>query len=358
VSTPKAVEARVDPARGAWIVEVGARCPLGLNSLQVTTAARARKLEARESRLVDKRNQPVGTVRSRFLPEDLFGIERLVRLGAPALREAGRHLLGPVPLVVGIADRERPDVGDDVEADLLPRLVKASEVAVDEARSLVVRGGHASFVGALEAALVKLEQGAPAVLVGCVDSLVHPAAVAWLDAAHRLHADGTEDGIIPSEAAAFALLVPGGPIDARAFRAPAPTPLAALRWARSARDESALDPEGPIAAETLTSLVQAALSALGAPPAWLMTDLDEMHRVREWSRVELRCHPVFERAEHCRVPDLFGDVGAATGALAAAYACRGWALGGAPRDAMVAALAADGAARGVFALQEAGEGSR
>ena len=345
-------------ARGAWLVEVGARGPLGLNSLQLATAARARKMEARESALLDKHERSVGSVRARFLPDELFGLERLVQLGAPALREAGRSLLAPVPLVVGIAEAERPDVGAAVEAELLPRLIRAGEIAVDEARSLTVRGGQASFVMALEAGLGLLAQGAPAVLVGCVDSLVHPDAVAWLDAGHRLHADLTEDGIIPSEAAAFALLVPGGAIDARLFRAAAPSPLAALRWARSARDESVLDPDGPIVAEVLTGLVHGGLGTLGAPPAWLMTDLDEMHRVREWSRVELRSYPVFERAQHDRVPDLFGDVGAATGALAAAYACRSWSLGGAPGGALLVALAADGPPRGVFVLEDAVEGLR
>ncbi|MFT3764214.1 MAG: beta-ketoacyl synthase N-terminal-like domain-containing protein [Minicystis sp.] len=337
----------------AWIAEVGARGPLGLNSLQVTTAARAGKLEVRESLDLDKRKRPIGSARARFLPEDLVGIERLVRLGAPALREAGRALLPAVPLVVGIAGSERPDVGAEVEAEIVPRLARAAEIAIDEARSSVIRAGNASFVMALEAAIALLDKGAPAVLVGGVDSLVHPAAYAWLDAAHRLHAEGTEDGIIPAEAAAFVMLVPGGAIDGRLFRPPAPMPLAGVRFARSGREVAALDPDGPILAETLTSLVQAALVASGAPPAWVISDLDEMHRVREWSRVELRCHPVFEGAQHDRLPDLFGDVGAATGALAAAYACRGWSLGGSPRGVMLATLASDGAERGVLAIEEA-----
>lgn len=339
---------------GATIVAVGARCPLGLNSLQVTTAARAGKIEVRESALRDKRDRAVGTCRARFLPEEVTGIERLLRLGAPALREAGRALAGAAPMVLGIAEAERPDVDATIAAELAPRLSQVSEVAVDLERSSVVRAGNASFVIAMESALGLIAEGAPAVILGCVDSLVNEAAIAWLDAAHRLHAEGTEDGIIPSEAAAFVLLLAGDDGAARALRPNAmAAPMASVRFARSGRDPSALDPEGPILAEVMTELVRGALAALRSPPGWLFTDLDEMHRVREWSRVELRCHPVFEDADHVRVPDLFGDIGAAMGAIAAAHACRSWSLGAAPSGAMLAALAADGEARGVFGLEEA-----
>jgi 3-oxoacyl-[acyl-carrier-protein] synthase I len=336
-----------------WIVDIGARAVLGLNALQVTTAARAGKIEVRESAWLDKRSSPVGAARARYLPDDLVGIERMVRLGAPALREAAGPLAGkpiaPLPVALGIAGPERPDVTASVATELLPRLAQASEIGVDLERSILVRAGQASFAIALEAAVQRLGEGAPYVLVGAVDSLVHPDAIAWLDEAHRLHAMGTEDGIIPSEGAAFALLA----ASEEAARAIGRAPIAAVRFARAALDELALDPEGPILATVLTDLVQSALVALGTPPAWLFTDLDEMHRVREWSRVELRCHPIFEGVPHVRVPDLFGDVGAATGAIAAAYACRSWTLGDAPRGAMIAAMAADGAARGVFALSEA-----
>jgi len=351
MSTAKIGEGRL--RQGALIAEVGARGPLGLNSLQVTTAARARKLEPRGSALRDKREYPVGVARSRFLPDDLFGLERLVRLGAPALREAGRLLLAEAPLLVGIAEGDRPDIDAESEAEIVPRLAAASEIAIDGPRSRVIRAGNASFAVALEAALDLLEEGCPAVLVGGVDSFMHPAAIKWLDAAHRLHAPRTDDGIIPSEAAAFALLIPGGAPDPRALRLPAPAPIGRVRFARAARDESALDPDGPVLAETITSLVRGALAAIGAPPGWLVTDVNEQHRAREWSRVEQRCHPAFARATSERAPDLFGDVGAATGALAAAYACRGFSLGGAPRGAMLAALHADGPSRGVFALTDA-----
>ncbi len=246
----------------------------------------------------------------------------------------------------------RPDLMELDDDALITSLARASEVAIDEAQSRVIRAGNASFAWALEAALELFERGAPAALVGCVDSYMHPDAIAWLDSSYRLHAEETEDGIVPSEAAAFALVLPSAHVDARLFQPPAPTPLALIRHARSGRDESVLEPDAPVLAQVITELVQGALSACYEQPSWLMTDIDEYHRIREWSRVELRVHPAFESVEHVRVPDLFGDTGAATGALAAAYACRGWSLGGAPRGTLILALHADGAPRGVVALEE------
>lgn len=337
----------------ARIVAIGARCPLGLNALQVATAARAGKREIRAlASLRDRKKQPVGLVRSRFLPEDLFGVERLVALAAPALGEAARSLAAPVPLVLGVAEPDRPDLRPGIEAELLGRIAGTS-ARVDLGASTAVRAGHASFAFALEAALGLLARGAPAALVGCVDSYVHPQAIAWLDAAYRLHADGTDDGIVPAEGAAFALVVAGDRPDARLFTPPIPQPLATIRHVGAGRDPAAAEPEAPQLATVATELVQRALAACRSAPAWLMTDIDEMHRLEEWSRVETRCQPAFAQVEHQRLPELFGDLGAATGALGAAYACQGWSMGSAPRGTLLVALHADGPPRGVVALEEA-----
>jgi 3-oxoacyl-[acyl-carrier-protein] synthase-1 len=350
------------------IVAVGARCPLGLNALQVTTAARAQKREVRTSMLRDRREALVGLVYSRFLPENLYGPDRMIRLAAPALAEAAATLAEPVPLFLGLAGPERPDLPAGAEIELARRIVEASGARVDPAQVEVFRAGHASFAFALEAANRAIMAGLPAALVGCVDSYVHPRAIAWLDEALRLHAATIEDGIIPSEGAAFALVLATKSRDAAALFGPImPPPIAIIRHIGTGNDPVAADPEGPIDGLASTELVQHALAAMGglshagsaprafspsAGPAWLMTDIDEAHRITEWSRVELRCQPAFEAAEHTRLPERFGDTGAATGALGAAYACGSFSLGSAPRGDVLIALASDGPPRGVVVLSE------
>jgi 3-oxoacyl-[acyl-carrier-protein] synthase-1 len=350
------------------IVAVGARSPLGLNALQLTTAARAQKREVRTSTLRDRRDALVGLVYSRFLPEALYGAERMIRLAAPALAEAAATLAEPVPLFLGLAGPERPDLPANTDIELARRIVEASGARVDPARIEVFRAGHASFAFALEAARQAFAAGQPAALVGCVDSYVHPRAIAWLDEAFRLHAASIEDGIIPSEGAAFALVLAAKAREAASLFGPiTPSPIAIIRHLGTALNPSAADPEGPIDSVVSTELVQRALAAMAgindvgsaprafgpnAGPAWLMTDIDEAHRITEWSRVELRCQPAFEATDHTRLPELFGDTGAATGALAAAFACGSFSLGSAPRGDVLIALASDGPPRGVVVLSE------
>jgi 3-oxoacyl-[acyl-carrier-protein] synthase I len=346
---PGAPPPRIEPK----IVAVGARSPLGLNALQITTAARAQKREVRASMLKDRREALVGLVYSRLLPEDLSGPDRMLRLAAPALYEAASTLAQPVPLFLGLAGPERPDLPAGAEVGLARRIAEESGALVDMARIEIHRAGHASFAFALEAAERAFAAGLPAALVGCVDSYVDPRAIRWLDEALRLHAVSIEDGIIPSEGAAFVLLVATNPRDARLFGQFTPSPIATIRHVGIGSDPAAADPEGPINGFVATELVQRALAVMSEPPAWLMSDIDEAHRITEWSRVDLRCQPVFEKTEHTRLPERFGDTGAATGALGAAYACRSFTLGGAPRGDVLITLASDGPPRGVVVLSEA-----
>ena len=346
------------------IVAVGARSPIGLTALPPTPAARAQKREVRPSTLRDRREALVGLVYSRFLPEDLHGAERMIRLAGPALAEAAMTLAEPVPLFLGLAGPERPDLPAGAEIELARRIVASSGARVDAARIEVFRAGHASFAVALEAAERAFAAGLPAALVGSVDSYVHPQAIAWLDEALRLHATSIDDGIIPSEGAAFALVLAARPREAAGLFGPVtPSPMAIIRHVGTGNDLTATDPEGPIAGLVSTEIVQRALAAMSGPidvgstpraagPAWLMTDIDEAHRITEWSRVELRCKPLSEAIEHTRLPERFGDTGAATGALGVAYACRSFSLGSAPRGDVLIALASDGPPRGVIVLSE------
>lgn len=336
----------------ADVVRVGGRGPLGLTSLGVVTAARAGKLEVRPSAWRNAKGLAAGVSSCRFLPEALGGVDRLFALARPALEEALAGVREPVPLALGLAGPERPDAPRE-PGELLRRLARGGDHAlpVDEARSTLHATGHASFGAALEAAAALVERGAPLALAGAVDSVVGPDALAWLDAGYRLHGEGVEDGVIPGEGAAFVLLA--GPLrgGATPFEGPAPPRVASVHFARTALEPGGGEPEGPVLAQAVTSLVHEAMAI--AAPRWILNDVDEYHRVREWSRVELRVAPAFEGVPELRVPDRFGDVGAATGALAALLVARSWSIGAPPRGPALVALHSDGAERSVFLLSEA-----
>ncbi|MBW2526391.1 MAG: hypothetical protein JRI23_19580 [Deltaproteobacteria bacterium] len=333
-----------------WVVRVGARSPLGLTALQVAMCSRADKLEPRRAPLLDKRQQLVGMVRARFLPDDRFGVERLVALGAPALAEAGHRLGRPLPLSLALPDEDRPGaVGDTVA--LVEQLAERSGVALDCSASTTVQTGHASFAEALERGLDILEGGAPAVVVGGLDSYYHPETVAWLDEASRLHGPGTEDGFIPGEGAGFALIERSG-LDEQAraslHRGHPPRPLALIRHVATAEDRAGAAPDSPSTAAVMTELVRQAAERAGEPVGWVQTDLNgEGHRIREWSQVSQRC-PSIADALQDRLPASMGDVGAATGALALTVSCARFGTACAPAPTTLVALHSDGEARGVL----------
>lgn len=318
---------------GANIQGVGARGPLGLSSLQVAMCVRARKFEPRALRMRDKRDHAVGMCLTGGLGRTLVGHHRMTALATPALCEAAEGLTAPVPLVVSVPEAGRPD--DCAEFDAFPmHLAHHSGVAIDSDASRTVRCGHAGFAFALAEALELMANGHDDVLVGGVDSYYHPDVLAWLDRECRLHSLDAENGFVPSEGAAFVHL------------SKSPTKLARVTHLGTASDN-----DEPNVAAAITDLVAEALQSTSGQP-WVLTDLNgERHRLREWSMVEMRLLPGGSRHDRW-VIDL-GDVGAASGAMFAAIACRMWAVGAGAGPSAVAALHSEGPERGVFVMEAA-----
>lgn len=341
------------------VVRVGARSPLGLSAPQVALCARARKLEPRATGLVDALRDPVGMVRARFLPDDLFGFGRLVALAAPALAEAAVGLRQAAPVIVAVPGPERPDWDDRYGGALVEALGRASGVAVDLASSSVVAAGHAGFAVALEAAWQALDGGAPLVIVGAVDSFYHPEVLAWLDGTARLHTRQREGGVQPSEGAGFVVLArpamaPEGKRFAEAYDAPPPPVVAALRWLRTV---PGAELEAPEQLDAMTSLVGEAGADLGRPFEWVRTDVNgEQDRIDRWTTVMMRCRDELEDAQQERLPVQLGDVGAASGALALVTACCLWERGGGAAPSLLVALHGDLGDRALFVAEQEATG--
>jgi 3-oxoacyl-[acyl-carrier-protein] synthase-1 len=339
----------VTPASGIRVVAVGARGPLGLRASQVAMCARARKLEPRGCGVLDGRGRRVGICRTPGLADDLHGYARLVELAAPALAEAAAAgAREATPLILAVPEPGRADDDARLGGDVLAELAARARVAIDSARSQVVRAGHAGFAIALEAAagLFSGALGAPPpfALIGAVDGHFHPGLLGAIDREHRLHSPDTEDGFVPSEGAAFLLLAPPR-------GAAEPTPAHALIGAAATGREETIVTGEPNIARAMTDLVHALVRAPGAPVDWVMTDVNgERHRVREWSMVEARV-PFGEHAPRERLPDALGELGAASGAMAAAIMCVYLRAGCASGRSALIALASDGPERGAFRIE-------
>jgi 3-oxoacyl-[acyl-carrier-protein] synthase-1 len=329
------------------IASVGARGPLGLSSLQLAMSLRAQKLEPRTLSLRDNRNRPIGMCLTGGIGARVHGYERLLTLAAPALAEAldgGRTrgaLAAPMalPLIVVLPEPGRPD-DEPTFAQLVLDLGKRAGAALDLHRSRTYRLGHAGFAHALLHAQELLAGGAPAVVVGGVDSYYHPGVLRWLDDDLRLHAPEVDDGFLPSEGAAFLVLTRG-----RGHS------LARVLWAGE-KDEASVAEDAPATAEAMTQLLAEQTNAVGAPEM-VVADLNgERWRTSEWSLASGRGLSANATIE--RWVTTMGDSGAATGPLFAAIVCRLWEVGAMAVQRTAIALHSEGSARGLVALEGTG----
>lgn len=331
----------------ANIVGMGARGPLGLSSMQMATSVRARRFEPRSVALRDRHGHEIGLALAGGHGEHLTGFERLVALAAPPLVEA--HLeagLDPrrtdVPVVLCLPEPGRPDDDPRFDDAILDELVQESGRNLDLARSSVVRLGHAGFAEAVRRARGLLDGGVEHVVVGGVDSYYHTGVLRWLDAAYRLYGIDSENGFIPSEAAAFLVLSRGAGERGSKGR------LGRVLGAELGDEPCARDEALPNTGEIMTSLVLRALELGGAPGLVLTDENAEAHRQLEWERVTVRLLSKIPRETWVWHT---GDVGAATGALFSTIYGRLSAFGARADGRALLALHSDLGARGVVVLE-------
>jgi 3-oxoacyl-[acyl-carrier-protein] synthase-1 len=323
----------------AFLVGAGARSPLGLSAAQVALCRRARKNEPRATRFRDRLGGEIGACHARCLPDTIHGYDRLLRLASPALAEAlPEGLAEPVPLVVALPEPGRADDDARFTDGFVRDLAARSKRRIDVAASLSVRAGHAGGALAFEAALGMMARpGGPAlVAVGGVDGYFHPDVLADLDAELRLHGSA-DDGFIPSEGAAFVLLA------RRRQELPA---LGTLRQVRCGIEEE------PHLASGLTELLHAVREEAAresGPVRWVISDVNgESHRVRAFQLAAMRALDV--ELFHDALPDEMGDVGAASGPMAAVIACTLFEAGCAPAGEVLVVLSSEGAERGALRI--------
>jgi len=207
----------------------------------------------------------------------------------------------------------------------------------------VTTGSHASVTEALAAAahdLVSAPRDAsvqvPSVaIVGGVDTLLDAETLTWLLETRQLKHPDNPVGIEPGEAAAFLVLrrePEAGRIAASGRQDSLPSPI--LGYMAGAQ-VGAASPPGTPSGVALDAAISAAAQEAGeiAPPAWLLVDQDgTTDRSTELGSVLVRM-----RQRGLNVgPELlcpavsFGDVGVASGAVAACLAMAAWNRGWAP----------------------------
>ncbi len=304
-----------------------------MSALQCATAARARQLEPRSSPFVDRDGEPAGLATAASLDPTSIGPARWVDLASGALREAvaGGRRAAPLPVILALAEAERPDQREvaGAELDLLRKIARGASVALDEARSGVVQLGHAGFAHALARATELLDEGVGVVAVGGIESPHHPEVVRWLDERGWLCKIHDDAGRIPAEAAAFLTLA----------RRQHPRRAGVARLTAVERERSE-DPRDGLLLGKLLRRVARASSA--GEPAWLLTDMNgERARNEQVRQARVEAEDLFARAALDDLVQHTGDVGAASGPLFATIAVTLAKIGAVDAKNVTLALSSD-----------------
>lgn len=317
------------PAR-AMIVGAGAITSVGYSVPQVWASVRAGIARFGNHPVLDTRfsETRLALVEEEDLEPwhadlDLAGLSnrtrRMIRLAAPALREATEGIPVSAPFVAFLG-LPRPEARSIAAAGpaMVNALAKQSGVVLDEKASQVFPVGRAAFFLALDQALRFLATGrASHVLVGSVDSHLDTRLLANLEAEQRLLGDFVSDGLVPGEGAG--MLVLGRPTSSQK------TPQAFIAGVGVGKDPGHRYSQEPARGEGLWNAMNALFATsplgnvrIGSTFAGLN---GENFAAKEWGIAQLRHRACFADTGTFDHPaDCYGDLGASTGAVTTALA--------------------------------------
>jgi len=311
-------------------------CAIGSGTEQVWASARAGIARIGSSYVMDRNFEAIqmGLVPEPALAPLVPKIEelplpsrarRMLRLAAPSFKAVAGNVPGPVPVFLGL-----PELSQD-EAPWLKHvpgyLQLMTGIEVDRERSVVVPGGRAAALIALERALGVLEAGdVHEVVVGGIDTYLDLRLLATLDGEKRILGRTVMDGFIPGEGAAFYVLrgaeetgKEGGP-------------QVSVRGASSTQDPGHRYGDAPAKGEGLALALEQLRQRIGAPPGPIATTFagfnGENFDAKLWGVARLRHNDLFAPNMVMEHPaDKYGDAGAATGAIMVALAAQALTTG-------------------------------
>ncbi|MEY4766818.1 MAG: hypothetical protein RI907_3491 [Pseudomonadota bacterium] len=369
---------------GLAITGLGMVTPLGLDAVTSCAAARAgisRAAPLSSFKLYDEEAWDEVGVTGHALhlyAKGFEGFGRLVRLGQGALDD----LLHATPLTpeqaarTGLcvatgsaffqAERARQPGADTaqtqadreqlalVREQLLQRLVAHTRLPLPQAQCHMLADDQCGLVLALFKAREMLVAGlVDRVIVGGVDACTDGS---FMSAAHQFQAlksDAQPAGFQPGEAAAFLLIEPAAVAGARGA-----APLAHVLAASWVKDAAKRTLPQPAVGVGLSQAMRACLSQTAWPataPDWLLGDLNgDVFRGNDWGYALVRLkaeHPMMGDVPQTLPAEHFGELGAATGAVAVAMAVRAQARRYAPGPKAMVWLSAYNGSRAALTLQ-------
>jgi 3-oxoacyl-[acyl-carrier-protein] synthase-1 len=310
------------------IVACGMTTAVGLTAEASCAAIRARIDGFKETRFVARGGEWIIGAEVP-LDEPWRGTARLARLVAGPLQECldGGGLDDPtaVPVLLALAESDRPGRLAGLEQDLLAALAELIGSPFHEASRLIPHGRVGGALAVREASRLIHEQGHERVLVAGVDSYLVAQTLTDLDERHRLLTPANSNGFIPGEAAAALLLAPGTEAN----------DLGCLSLGL-AKEPATVTSEEPLRGEGLAQAFRQALAGAGLEMAQIGYRIGTMSGEQYWFKEFELATSRLLRGRHefmdlWHPADCIGEVGAASLpcciAVAAMAARKGYAAG-------------------------------
>lgn len=252
------------------------------------------------------------------------------------------------------ASRIEQEQPADVASRLLETAATLAELPILPPLRFATFAGHAGVAECFERAVADVVSGkVQAAIVGGVDSLLDEETLVWLDTLGRLKRLGVPVGLLPGEAGAFLVLETLRSAKARGARI-----LGTFRAVCLGKEEACLLSGAPAHGTAMTRVLErisGPAGLLGSSPPWVLCDLNgETHRSTEWGHVLVRLaaqFPAFGAPSVWYPAMSFGDVGAASGAVAVSMALHAMERTMAPSRTAIVLSTSDGPGRGAVVLQ-------
>lgn len=375
-------------AEGLCITAVGMVSALGRDVVTSCAAARAGLSQSAELQNMDfGSDQLFGPETLEGLPtifghavrgagDGFTGVGKALVQGGIALddllrrRPLGERERARTGLVVNVSDyfledmaasamklAEAPSVRWKGLTELLPqRLAESRGLALAVGHHVIHRGGNAGGAAALSDAVARIRQGQlDRCIVAGIDARTDPPFLKAAAHLFQLRMNDNPVGLCPGEAAAFYLVERESDCMRSGFE-----PLVRVGGSWSARDTThLLDEAAPPSGSALTDVVEAALVDLGRDglgrPWYLGDHNGTSRRATEWAHALVRIratHDVDPRAAWFPATS-FGDVGAASAAVAICCVCRAHERGYAKQASALVWSSSESGTKGAITLTRA-----
>ena len=194
-----------------FIESTGLVCSVGLTAESACAAMRAGIANFQELPYLDNQGEPIIGAMVPGLPPDMKRGERLGEMLAMAvadcLKDKAIQSLENIPILVGLAEPDRPGGGAGLVDKIFARMNEKLGLRFHPQLSRTITAGHTSgFEGLRIARELFKNSEVSACLVCGVDSYINASSLLWLDRHQRLKTEENSDGVIPGEGAAAVLV--------------------------------------------------------------------------------------------------------------------------------------------------------